>query len=98
MPKLRLMEYFWMQIYYRSTISVLKIPIVIVVFEIPIVNDSDSIGHPCYLLCKFVLRADRNLIFRENIFAVQRLSLHSLFYFVFHTQGALPYTGKKQLD
>ena len=33
------------KIYYRSTIGVLKITIVIVGCHIPIVNDSDSIGH-----------------------------------------------------
>ena len=34
---------------YRSTMGVLEITILIVseVFEIPIVTDSDSIGHPC---------------------------------------------------
>jgi hypothetical protein len=41
-----------MGIYYRSTIGVLKIPIaiVIVAFEITIVNNRDSIGHPCYTI------------------------------------------------
>ena len=36
---------------WESTICVLKITIaiVIVVFEIPIVNDSDSISHPCHI-------------------------------------------------
>ena len=41
---------------WESTIGVLKIPIaiVMVVFEIPIVNKSDSIGHPWMeLICKF---------------------------------------------
>ena len=49
MLKLNFLHHFWLWIYYQSTIGVLKIPIakVIVVFEIPIVNDSDSIGHPC---------------------------------------------------
>ena len=42
--------------YYRSTIGVLKIPIVIVSvgFKIPIVTDSDSIGHP-WNIDKFVI-------------------------------------------
>ena len=40
------LHYFWLGIYYPSTIGVWKIQIVIVVFEIPIVKDSDSIGHP----------------------------------------------------
>ena len=48
MLKINVLHYFWLGIYYRSTIGVLKIPItiVIVVLEIPIVTDSDSIGHP----------------------------------------------------
>ena len=48
MLKLNLFHYFGLKNYYKSTIGVLKIPIAIVieVFEIPIVNDSDSIGHP----------------------------------------------------
>ena len=39
-----------LEIYYRSTIGVLKIAIAIVIVgcHIPIVNDSDSIGHPCW--------------------------------------------------
>ena len=43
-----LLHNFRLKIYYWSTIGVSKLPIaiVIVVFEILIVNDSDSIGHP----------------------------------------------------
>ena len=37
MLKINLFNYFWLKNYYRSTIGVLKIPTVIVVFEIPIV-------------------------------------------------------------
>ena len=55
MLKINLLHYFGLGIYYRSTVSVLKIliAIVIVVFEIPIVNNSDSIGHHCPG-CKFL--------------------------------------------
>ena len=40
---LKINLHYWLGIYYRSTISVLKILIVIVVFEIRIVNDCDII-------------------------------------------------------
>jgi hypothetical protein len=55
MLKRILLHYFQLQIHYQSAVSVLRIPIekVIVVIEIPIVNDSDSIGHPWQILLIF---------------------------------------------
>ena len=52
MLKINVLHYFCLGIYYLTTISVLKIQIaiVIVAFEITIVNNGDNIGHPCYTI------------------------------------------------
>ena len=52
MLKINVLHYFCLGIYYLTTIGVLKIQIaiVIVAFEITIVNNGDNIGHPCYTI------------------------------------------------
>ena len=52
MLNINVLHYFCLGIYYLTTIGVLKIQIaiVIVAFEITIVNNGDNIGHPCYTI------------------------------------------------